>query len=133
MAEYYQVMVLDRCEIDDATFEKIVNSRKFKTYIRYADFSYNKLTEKSLEALCLAKPEKLRFINLVGNQVEDPRESGGYDQGNLILNGVWLSALGAELEKKHGYQPWLHHLSLLGNEAPLIDDVIETKVKKRVN
>jgi hypothetical protein len=121
---YWQVLVLSRCSLTDEALKGIVNSRNFKENVRWADFSYNKLTEASVEAICAAKPKKLVYVNFVGNDAENPCETGGYDQGFLVMSSVSMSTFGAEMEKKYGYQPWLHTLTLF-EDTPLPSKVVE--------
>lgn len=126
---HWQVVYLARCHLTDEMFQNIVNSENFRKNVRWADFSYNKLTEASFEALCQAKPQVLRYVNLAGNQFEDPRETGGYDQGNLVPESISVSKFGSQLEKTYGYQAWLHPLTLFG-ETPSAEELVEYRPRK---
>lgn len=115
---YWQILCLGRSNLNDDMFRAIVSSENFRKHVKWADFSYNQLTEDCLDHLCLIKPKSLLYINLVGNLFEDPCETGGYDQGNLVLNSIYCSEAGIKLEKRYGPQPWLHSLSRFGTLCP---------------
>lgn len=79
-----------------------------------------------LEALCASRQlPSLLYVNLRGNQVEDPREGYGTDwaTGEVERSGAYLPPLGYELEAKYGELPWLHGPSRLVNYPPWMEEL----------
>jgi uncharacterized protein (TIGR02996 family) len=94
--------------------------------LKAIDVSFNDLGPGVLDALCdRSHLPSLIYANVVGNRFDDPVENAGTDAftGQWDLGGVTLPALGQQLERKHGPQPWLHALTRLRTFPPRDEDL----------
>ena len=103
--------------LGDADVEKIAASPNLERCL-VLDLSYNELSFRSFEALA-ASASTRKFLYIV----RDGAESTNYIPGERFAAipdsaGLWgpddwdwteIDAEGKELERRHGYIPWLHH------------------------
>jgi uncharacterized protein (TIGR02996 family) len=111
--------------IGDAGLAAIAASPHLRD-LRTLEVARQKISRGGLEALCMSKSlPSLVYVNLVGNQFEDPREGYGTDwaTGRIVPEGTYLSSFGRELEARYGDLPWLHAPSRLRHFPPLEDEL----------
>lgn len=111
--------------IGDAGLAAIAASPHLRQ-VRVLDVSHQRISEHGLEALCMSRAlPSLVYVNLVGNQFEDPREGYGTDwaTGRIVADGVYLPPFGKELEARFGDLPWLHGPSRLRHFPPSDEEI----------
>ena len=78
--------------------------------LKSLEVSFQGIGLPGLEALCASRAlPSLIYVNLAGNQVEDPREGFGTDSmtGRVVVEGAYLEPFGREIKRgsaiSHGY------------------------------
>jgi uncharacterized protein (TIGR02996 family) len=100
----------DKPAIGDAGLAAIAGS-PYVRELRVLEAGLQRITMAGLEALCASKQlPSLVYANLTGNKFEDPIAGYGTDwiTGRIVLDSVYLSPFGKELEEKFGELAWLH-------------------------